>query len=151
MTLKNLLAEGRVRTQKTSANEIGDLLRVVDRDMADARVEEISTDRRFATAYNAALQLATIAICAAGYRVVGKNHHWTTFNVLPEILGPKSVARTNYFDQCRSKRNVSDYDRAGEISENEVEEIISETEKFRKEIMVWMKRNHPALWLKGTK
>ena len=33
-----------------------------DRDLADSAIKEISADRRFATAYNAVLQLATIAL-----------------------------------------------------------------------------------------
>jgi hypothetical protein len=63
-----LLADGRVRPHRTSAKEVADLLRVVDRDLTDAEIPQLSTDRRFATAYNAALQLATIALCAAGFR-----------------------------------------------------------------------------------
>ena len=86
--LKKLLNDGRIRPHKTSVKEIADLLRVVDRDLADAAIPQLSTDRRFATAYNAALQLATIALYASGYRVSGSGHHWATFHVLPEIIGP---------------------------------------------------------------
>lgn len=52
MTLKDLLADGRIRPHKTSAKEIADLLRVVNRDLADVDVAQLSFDRRFATAYN---------------------------------------------------------------------------------------------------
>jgi hypothetical protein len=61
MNLAELSAEGRLRPHHTSPKEVADLLRVVDRDLADAGIAQLSTDRRFATAYNAALQLATIA------------------------------------------------------------------------------------------
>lgn len=52
-----------------------DLLRVADRDLADAEIPQLSSDRRFATAYNAALQMATIALYAAGFRACGAGHH----------------------------------------------------------------------------
>jgi len=145
MSLKALLADGRIRAHTTSAREVADLLRVVDRDLADAALSQLSTDRRFATAYNAALQLATIALHASGYRAAGAGHHWTTFHVLPEIMGPQTQARADYFDSCRSKRNVTDYDRAGEISEHDAEEILAEAKTFRKELLAWLKVNHSTL------
>lgn len=48
--------------------EIRALLAVSARDEADARETAISEDRRFATAYNGALQLATVVLRAEGYR-----------------------------------------------------------------------------------
>ena len=145
MPLKDLLADRSIRPHKTSAQEVADLLHVVERDLADAEIEELSPDRRFATAYNAALQLATIALHAAGYRVAGAGHHWATLHVLPEIMGGGMQARADYLDNCRSKRNVTDYDRAGEISEREVEEILAEARAFREEQLAWLKKHHPAL------
>ena len=40
-----------IRSHKTSAKEIADLMRLVKRDMADAGLVQLSPDRRFATAY----------------------------------------------------------------------------------------------------
>lgn len=124
---------------------MADLLQVVDRDLADASITRLSTDRRFATAYNAALQLATIALHAAGYRAAGSGHHWVTLSVLPEIMGPEAKDRADHLDHCRSKRNVTDYDRAGEISQREAAEISAEARAFRKDLLAWLKRNHPGL------
>jgi hypothetical protein len=148
LTLKDLLADGRVRPHRTSAKEVAELLRVVDRDLADAEIPQLSTDRRFATAYNAALQLATIALSAAGFRALGAGHHWTTFHALPEIMGTQAQVRADYLDNCRSKRNVTDYDRVGEISQREVEEVLAEVRAFREDLLDWLKRNHPTLWPK---
>jgi uncharacterized protein (UPF0332 family) len=47
----------------------------------------------------------------------------------------------DYFDSCRVKRNISDYDRAGEISKSEVEELIEEAKKFKEIVKEWVKRN----------
>ena len=119
MPLKELLAEGRLRPHRSSRREIRDLLRVADRDLKDAAVKAISIDLRFQTAYQAALQLATIVLASSGYRAIGQGHHWATFKVLPELLGQEFQEIADYLDQCRGKRNLSDYDRAGEISEGE--------------------------------
>lgn len=145
MRFRDFLADGRIRPHKTSAKEVADLLRVVERDLADAGIAQLSADRRFATAYNAALQLATIALYAAGYRSTGTAHHWVTFHVLPDIMEPGARARADYLDSCRSKRNVTDYDRAGEISNREVDEILVEARTFRKELLAWLKKKHPTL------
>ena len=66
------------------------LFRVAERDLADASIAALSEDRRFATAYNAALQLATIALRAEGYRTRGVGHHRTTIMALPLIVGDDS-------------------------------------------------------------
>ena len=150
MTLRNLLADGRIRSHKPSAKEIADLLRLVKRDLTDAGLVQLSPDRRFATAYNASLQLATIALHAAGYQTSGASHHWLTFHVLPEIMGTQYQARADYFDNCRTKRNLTDYDRAGEISKLETEEIIAEALAFRDDLISWLKKNYPALFANGS-
>lgn len=66
-------------------------------------------------------------------------------NVLPELLGPQIQDLADYFDQCRGKRNLSDYDRAGEIAEDEAVEVLRETKKFRATVLNWLKERHPGL------
>jgi len=145
MSLESLLAEGRLRQHRTSAKEIADLLQVVDRDLADAALPRLSADRRYGTAYNAALALASIVLHAAGYRSVGIGHHWTTIQVLPETMGPQAQARADYLDNCRTRRNVADYDRAGVISDTEAPELLVEAKAFRAEVLEWLRANHPSL------
>ncbi len=145
MRLKKLLAEGQLRKHKTSAREIAELVAIVERDLKDADQSDLSLDRRFTTVYNAALQLATIALHAAGYRTAGQRHHWATIHVLPEIMGSKAEKRRDYLDACRTKRNVADYDRAGEISETEATEILDEVLKFRADLLEWLRVQHPDL------
>ena len=122
---------------------------MIDRDMADASVAQLSMDRRFATAYNATLKLATIALHASGYRTTGSAHHWTTFRALPCIMGQASQARGDFLDSCRSKRNATDYDRAGQISDHDFQEILEEARDFRKDLGAWLEENYPDLVPKG--
>ena len=50
---------------------------LIARDLEDACVAGLSADRRFATAYNAALQAANMAVACAGYRITAARtgHH----------------------------------------------------------------------------
>jgi hypothetical protein len=91
------MAARKVKAHTTSSNELDDLRAVVARDLADAAILELSADRRFATAYNAVLQIAKMVIACAGYRVSGLGHHQTTFEAVElaimRRLRPWSVSR----------------------------------------------------------
>ena len=62
MTLKQWADNGWLKAHKTSSEEIGNLLAIVDRDLKDAVEGGISADWRFGIAYNAALKLCTILL-----------------------------------------------------------------------------------------
>ncbi len=83
------LKEEKLKVHNTSADEIAKLLRIIDRDLADANICELSADRRFITAYNAALQLTTIVLRTHGLRSNPNKagHHRISIDALPEILG----------------------------------------------------------------
>ena len=68
MSLKDWLKNGWLIEHQTSTREIEDLLKVTDRDLADCQIPGLSTDGRFGIAYAAALQAATAALAASGYR-----------------------------------------------------------------------------------
>ena len=88
MTWATLLANHDVQPHRTSKHELNDMRALVARDLADARIAGLSADRRFATAYNAALQAAHMAIACAGYRVTAKTgHHKITFYSVNLALG----------------------------------------------------------------
>ena len=63
MTWKQLLASNRVRTHTTSKQELDGLRSIVERDLVDAGLAGLLNDRRFATAYNAALQRLSLCSC----------------------------------------------------------------------------------------
>jgi len=72
-----------VDAHKTSTQEISDLLALVDRDLADCQLSELSPDWRLNIAYNAALQAATAALATAGYRAARNLTTIGLFNPLP--------------------------------------------------------------------
>ena len=122
MSLKRWLDENRLRAHKTTKDEIGEMLVKVQRDLDDASLSELSADRRFMIAYEGALTLATIPLYCTGYETHGQGHHWLTFKLLPEVMGKEYSELADYLDLCRTKRNVSTYDRVGQISQSEVDE-----------------------------
>jgi hypothetical protein len=144
LSLQDWLNEGKLRTHKTSKAEIGQLLAVFDRDLADAQVKTISTDRRFAIAYSAALTVSMPGPAASGYRTSGEGHHYWTIQSLASTLqlDAKTVKKFNKF---RQKRNISDYERTDVISEQEVEEMISLARTLRTTIKDWLLKNYPEL------
>jgi len=144
MNLKDLLNQGRLRPHQTSEKEIKNLFSIAKRDIKDAKVEGLSADRRFACAYNAILQLATILLYCRGYRPERTAHHHTVFQAMKIIMGKRYYDLADYFDACRSKRNVTDYDYAGIISDTEAKELIVDAEHFLKIVLDWVKDNCQA-------
>jgi hypothetical protein len=144
MNWQQLVTTNRAKPHKTSKQELDGLRAVVERDLKDAAMPGLSEDRRFATAYNAALQLATMAIACAGYRVSAKQgHHENTFVGLELVLGPPSAKFAKYFNTCRKKRNRVDYNLANIITETELTELLEKADQFKKLIEEWISANHP--------
>ncbi len=144
MSLQDWLNEGRLKAHTTSRKEIEQLFAVFERDMADAQAKNLSTDRRFTTAYSAALMVTRAALAVSGYRTSGEgNHYWTiqslAFTVKPDAETIKK------FNKFRQKRNISDYEMIGMISEQEVTEIIALAQELRDMVTEWLKKNHPEL------
>jgi hypothetical protein len=107
-------------------------------------VPALSADRRFATAYNAVLQLAKMVIACSGYRVVGAGHHVTTFEAVEIAMGSSVSALVTYFDTCRRKRNQVDYDRANAATETEAEELLTKADELRSLVEKWIAKHHPS-------
>ena len=111
--------------------------------MQDARLPGLSTDRQFATAYNAVLQLAKMAVACTGYRVVGVGHHRTMFAAVELAMGPSIVPLATYFDTCRRKRNILDYDAANVVTDTEAAELLRQAAAFREQVEQWIAQRYP--------
>jgi hypothetical protein len=88
MSLEEWLRNSWVQRFDPTLPEIQQLLRVVDRELSDARAKGISTDGKFAHAYTAALQLCMVPLRASGYKVPkGGSHHKRAIDSLRYTLG----------------------------------------------------------------
>jgi hypothetical protein len=144
MSLQAWLSNGWLIAHQTSREEIADLLAVVDRDLADCRAAGLSPDWRLNIAYNAALQAATAALAAAGFRASREAHHHRIIHSLGFTIGadPQLV---NQFDAFRKKRNIGGYERAGVVSDNEAGEMIAFSKQLRGLVVRWLNTNYPSL------
>ncbi|MDO9108863.1 MAG: hypothetical protein Q7U89_07765 [Coriobacteriia bacterium] len=147
MSLSAWLADGSVKSHAPQRKEILHLLAIADRDLSDANVAAVSVDRRFATAYSAALQLVTVVMRASGYRTASSagGHHWKSIALLTEFMGPEQSDRKRYLDSCRRARNEADYDRVGVASKADLLELLQDTLEFRREVLDWLDAQHPEL------
>ena len=143
--LKELLAQGRLKQHKAAAQEIGKLFAVIERDIKDAKVENVSLDRRFTIAYNAALQAGRALLAAEGYRTSGQAHHATVFQALRSLLDQEHHHLLDYMDDCRSKRNLAEYMGTEIASEQETEELIEEAQSFAGFARSLIRKNYPHL------
>src|SRR5579863_6694571 len=145
MTWRELLGRNAVKRHKTSKEELESVREIIARDLADASVAEVSADRRFATAYNAALQSAKMAIACAGYRVTtGAGHHKISFESVPLAIGASANSFADYFDRGRRKRNTIDYDGAFVATETEAQEILLKAKEFADTVEQWIAAKHPV-------
>jgi hypothetical protein len=144
VSLKQWADNGCVKPHRTSRKEINSLLRIVERDLNDAR-GDISSDWRFGIAYNAALKLCRILLCAEGCRPSDELQNYRTLTALPEILGETKKADAEYLNDCCKKRNIVEYDDVGGASESDADELIGFVKAFKDEVIPWLKKNHPEL------
>jgi hypothetical protein len=144
MSLRRWLENGWLIEHKTSAREIADLLAVADRDLKASRTSGLDADWRLTIAYNAALQAATAALAACGYRAAREAHHYRVVQSLAFTIGAET-ALVKQFDQFRKKRNIGAYERAGLVSDYEAGEMFRLASRLRTIVEDWLHREHPAL------
>lgn len=145
MSLEKWVEYGWLRREPTSPDEIKSLLGIVDRSLADAKVEAVSTDLRFIAAFNAALCVATLALRATGHRTLTQaGHHVKTIESLELTLKPKAniIQKLKTFN---NKRNKSVYDVAGAISDQELEAMVSLVNELKDGALAWLREIHPEL------
>lgn len=144
MSLQRWLQNGWVVEHQTSVREITDLLAVADRDLKAACTPGLDADWRLSIAYNAALQAATAALAASGYRAAREAHHYRVIQSLAFTIGA-DAGLVRQFDQFRKKRNTLAYERAGLVSDHEAEEMARLASVLRSTVEEWLRHNHPVL------
>src|ERR1039457_6824267 len=145
MSLEKWAEYGWLKAEPSSHEEITDLLGIVSRDLHDARIEAISEDRRFEAAFIAARTAANVALRACGYRTATQlGHHLKTVETLElTIQGDRRlIQKLRVFSK---KRNATSYDSAGNVSDQELEEVIRVADELQQSVTAWLRTNHPEL------
>lgn len=144
MSLHEWLKNGWLVKHRTSPREITDLFGMADRDLAQCQTPGLDPDWQLSIAYNAALQLATAALAAAGYRASRDAHHYRVLQSLAYTLNA-DVSLIIRPDKFRKKRNLGGYERAGMTSDQEAKEMLTLAKSLRKEVEDWICLNFPQL------
>jgi len=144
MSLKNWRDNGWLADHKTSPQEIADLLAVAKRDLKYSSAPGLSPDWQLAIGYNAALQAATAALFASGYRAGREAHHYRIIQSLAHTIQAKSDL-INQLDKFRKKRNIGGYEAAGRISQQEADEMKKLAKDLYEQIVKWLHQNHANL------
>jgi hypothetical protein len=145
MSLEKWVEYGWLRREPTSPDEIRSLLGIVKRNLADAKVEAVSTDLRFIAAFNAALCIATMALRATGHRTVTQaGHHVKTIESL-ELTLRSNAKIVQKFKTFNNKRNKSVYDVAGAVSDQELLAMVSLANELKDGAIAWLREIRPEL------
>ncbi|MBI3948813.1 MAG: hypothetical protein HY321_23085 [Armatimonadetes bacterium] len=144
MDLADWQRNGWLLSRKPTVKAIADLLNMADTYLADCALVGLSAESRLSIAYTAALSAASAALAAAGYRVDYEAHHYRLIQSLEVTIGA-SAEVIRQFGAFRKKRNVAGYERAGEVSEGEAEEMVRLAQHLRREAERWIRAGHPGL------
>jgi len=144
MSLANWLNNSLIVEHSPSAKEIAELLRICDRDLEKAKIIELGPDWRLSIAHNAAVQAAKAALAAVGYRARKEGQHYLLLQSLAFTIKADSVT-IKQLNKFREKRNISDYERAGLVTEQEAKEMIELARKLRVDVEQWIRVNYSGL------
>jgi hypothetical protein len=140
MGLQNLV--GISLEQVTPVKEtVKRLLDAAARHIADAKVQAISAETRFSSAYTAIRMLADVGLHAHGYRTLTSRpgHHQTAIQTLPTTLGIDSQTLVR-LDHLRKQRNLTEY--TGDlIPESAVSECLAQAQSLHTATHSWLKAN----------
>jgi ketosteroid isomerase-like protein len=144
MTWAKLLASNNVTRQPTAKKELDNLRSIVSRSLKDVTAPGLSADARFIMAYDAARTLSLMIVRSSGYRPKAAGGHYNTFLAL-ETADGQFARLSAYFDGCRIKRNASEYDFAGGVTDTDADGLLKTVQQFAIDAEAWIKAKHPTL------
>ncbi len=117
--LDNLVRIGQLKAEPRNAQEVTRMLGMAQTRLNDAKLNNLSLEGRFTSAYNAAHAAALAALRWHGYR---SENRYTVFQCLPHTLGwPANCWRV--LDAAHQKRNLAEYEGYLEVEESTVTEM----------------------------
>ncbi len=117
--LDNLVRIGQLKAEPPNAQEVTRMLGMAQTRLNDAKLNSLSLEGRFTSAYNAAHAAALAALRWHGYR---SENRYTVFQCLPHTLG-WPANRWRVLDAAHQKRNLAEYEGYLEVEESTVTEM----------------------------
>ncbi len=144
MSLENLVG---ISLEKVTPSKqtVSRLLEAASRHISDAKVEQVSMETRFGSAYTAIRMLADAGLHAHGYRTLASRpgHHQTAIQTLSHTFGLESAALIR-LDALRRQRNVAEYE-GDTVPRSALVECIRQAEVLSAVATNWLKANRPDL------
>ena len=144
MTLKNLLGISLDAVAPDKAL-ITKLFAAARRNIADARLQDLSAENRFDVAYKAIMQVAIAGLNANGFRTLTSKpgHHQTAIQTLNLTLGLPQQ-KLVLLDALCKQRNLSDY--SGDPIPNAIAaECLTSAQELLAHARAWLKSHKPDL------
>jgi hypothetical protein len=117
--LDNLVRIGQLKAEPRNAQEVTRMLAMAQTRLRDAKLNNLSLEGRFTSAYNAAHAAALAALRWHGYR---SENRYTVFQCLTHTLG-WPANRWRVLDTAHQKRNLAEYEGYLEVEESTVAEM----------------------------
>jgi hypothetical protein len=117
--LDNLVRIGQLKAEPRNAQEVTRMLAMAQTRLSDAKLNNLSLEGRFTSAYNAAHAAALAALRWHGYR---SENRYTVFQCLTHTLG-WPANRWRVLDTAHQKRNLAEYEGYLEVEESTVAEM----------------------------
>jgi hypothetical protein len=117
--LDNLVRIGQLKAKPRNAQEVTRMLAMAQTRLSDAKLNKLSLEGRFTSAYNAAHASALAALRWHGYR---SENRYTVFQCLTHTLG-WPANRWRVLDTAHQKRNLAEYEGYLEVEESTVAEM----------------------------
>jgi hypothetical protein len=136
-----------VTAETSSKSELDSLRTIVARCLSDINATGLSHEQRFIIAYDAARTLALMIVRAAGYRPKRFGGHYNTFEGMKAADPAKFQSFSAYLQICRMKRNDSEYDAAGGITDRDADALVQSLSQFEVDVEAWITCHHP-IWSK---
>lgn len=149
MTLANLLVIHRLQAFDATPSGVLRLLASAERNLADARLADLSADNRFDAAYKTIMQCAMIGLWANGYRTATSQpgHHQTALQTLPKTMKLAQDV-VIVLDALRKQRNLNDYE-GDPVTDAAVKECLTQAEALLAHTHQWLQANRPDLLVKS--
>ena len=117
--LDNLVRIGQLKAEPRNAQEVARMLAMAQTRLSDAKLNNLSLEGRFTSAYNSAHAAALAALRWHGYR---SENRYTVFQCLTHTLG-WPANRWRVLDTAHQKRNLAEYEGYLEVEESTVAEM----------------------------
>lgn len=117
--LDNLVRIGQLKAEPRNDREVTRMLAMAHTRLSDAKLNKLSLEGRFTSAYNAAHAAALAALRWHGYR---SENRYTVFQCLAHTLR-WPANRWRVLDTAHQKRNLAEYEGYLEVEESTVAEM----------------------------